>query len=240
MRLLKLFCLALVLLNLLLLIVAASQHAPRLPHAANKILPRVATLVLWESPLTRTETSAGPAEEMPLPFDEKSDGEVSSAACLQVGAFEDAATASMFLEQYRTYVLDWKLSKALSAPSSFYQVVTRPSGSREASRLTLRFLQRKSIDSFLMEQGPYANSISLGLFKHLTSARQQLATMAALGVDAQIVLFSAQSSATSLDIRTSNIQALLETIQKDEVSSKAIKQWILVDCETVALPSKTP
>ena len=106
--------------------------------------------------------------------------------CEMVGPFEDSLAAEVFLERLTAIDIAAKV-KALDLPAGErYQVFLPAESTRKDALRRLAELQANKIDSYVINRGPLANSISLGLFTKKSFALAHVESMKKLGLTPKI------------------------------------------------------
>ena len=157
-----------------------SQHAPGVPVQAGQALPALKGQKL-ELLTERLPAPASPvppptiAPEKPAPSPAPAGRAVAPAlaaepakpakeVCSSVGPFPQEAPAAGLVDALSKAGVESVLDSNVVEKEAQYWVVLPPEDSRRKALQTLRELQARKIDSYLISSGELKNAISLGLF----------------------------------------------------------------------------
>lgn len=97
--------------------------------------------------------------------------EPASKICARIGPYDEEGITRQLISQLKAAGLDAQLAHTQDAVSNQYWVLLPPAESRRRALQTLRELQARKIDSYLISSGEMKNAISLGLFSRDELAR---------------------------------------------------------------------
>lgn len=106
--------------------------------------------------------------------------------CVSVGPYEKEAEGASLVKNLDLEGVDATLEALELSREVQYWVLIPPAATRKSALQTLRKLQAKRIDSYLVSSGEMENAISLGLFNRQASAKGVLAEVTEGGFAAQI------------------------------------------------------
>lgn len=106
--------------------------------------------------------------------------------CGMIGAFSEQISARQVRDRLRAIGAIADVVEIPVPLRTDYWVHLGPYPSREAAMASLRELQKKGVDSFLIAEGELLNGISLGLFRQKASAEALLKERRAQGYDAAL------------------------------------------------------
>ena len=109
------------------------------------------------------------------------------AMCVSVGPYEDEAVGRSLIKNLAVEGVASELDQLELSKELQYWVILPPFPTRKEAMQSLRNLQAKKIDSYLISSGELRNSISLGLFSKKQSAQGVLASVKDAGFPAQLV-----------------------------------------------------
>lgn len=116
--------------------------------------------------------------------------------------------------------------------SAQYWVYLEPRPSRAAALKTLKSLQKRKIDSFVITKGELANGISLGVFRSKVSADKLEARMKKLGLDVKAK--TANSKEREYWVELEEGSDLHPTLRKRLIGEDKNVAWKYVQCSKKA------
>ena len=108
------------------------------------------------------------------------------ALCVSVGPYQQEANGRMLVKNLLTEGIASELEELELSRDTQYWVLLAPASTRREAMQTLKNLQAKKIDSYLVSTGELRNAISLGLFNKECSARGVLASVKEAGFPAEL------------------------------------------------------
>lgn len=153
--------------------------------------------------------------------------------CEVVGPYRDNMDARHMNARVQSvglkgHILD--LNKA--GASAQYWVYLEPRPSRAAALKTLKALQKRKIDSFVITKGELANGISLGVFRSKSSADKLEARMKKLGLDVKAK--TARSKEREYWVELTAGTELHPTLRKRLIGEDKNVAWKRVQCSKKA------
>ncbi len=150
--------------------------------------------------------------------------------CYVAGPYADAENADNLLSRARALGFSGKINiiEVTGSEPSEYWVYVPPRVSREAALRTLRELQQRKIDSYIITQGDLAEGVSVGLFRNKESAYGLQERISALSVPAEVKVINKDTKEHWVEVNeTSQLsEALRERIQANDTDMR----WELVEC----------
>ncbi len=170
---------------------APGSNAPEstdLPPLAGK------KLVLLTERLQKAGASAPPpapvvAKEQKEPLQRELDTvEIKKdTMCVSIGPYEEESPGRAMIKSLTIEGVASKLDQLELSREVQYWVILPPAPTRKEAMRSLRNLQAKKIDSYLISSGELRNAISLGLFTRKQSAQGVLASVKEAGFPARLV-----------------------------------------------------
>jgi hypothetical protein len=111
---------------------------------------------------------------------------IEDETCLRVGPFEDKVSAKQVGYRLQAVDIIAETESIEREREPLYWIYLAPSPSRDVALNLLRELQGKRIDSFLVTEGEFENSISLGFFSRKELAEQEQRRHIMRGYSAEI------------------------------------------------------
>jgi hypothetical protein len=105
--------------------------------------------------------------------------------CWLLGPLPEEVTAKQILMRFQGQGIDARLQELEAVTSLEYLVYTGPYPSRSEALSSLRDMQSKQLDSFVITRGELTDAISLGLFTSRRQVEQAVAELAELGYAAK-------------------------------------------------------
>ncbi|MEN9465217.1 MAG: hypothetical protein RL217_1398 [Pseudomonadota bacterium] len=150
--------------------------------------------------------------------------------CYMAGPYTNESAARNLLERISAQGLAANLKnvQVAGAEPSEYWVYVAPRPSREEALRTLRELQNRKFDSYIITQGELADGISLGLFRNAESAYKLQKATEAVGIVSQVQVMNKTQQEFWVEVRdTAELNdALRERVQGND---KDIR-WELLEC----------
>lgn len=109
-----------------------------------------------------------------------------------------------------------------------YWVYVPPRASREEALRTLRELQQRKYDSYIITQGDLAEGVSLGLFRNKESAYRLQKTVAAYGIPVDVRVVN--KTAREYWVEIAETAQLSEAIRERIRGGEEAVRWELVQC----------
>lgn len=200
------------------------RPAPMGNPAEVRNLPPLAgkTLVLLTERLPASTSSAPP----PAPVIAKEKSPVhreldevvvkKQSMCVSVGPYEDEAPGRAMIKNLAVEGVASELDRIELSKEVQYWVVLPATASRKEAMQSLKNLQAKKIDSYLISSGDLRNAISLGLFSKRQSAQGVLATVQEAGFPAELLEKERIRSEFWVRVRpgqpVENVEKTLETL----------------------------
>lgn len=150
--------------------------------------------------------------------------------CYVAGPYADTEQASHLLSRAKSLGFSASINTVEVAGDepSEYWVYVPPMVSREVAMRTLRELQQRKIDSYIITQGELAEGISIGLFRNKGSAYGLQERIKALSIPVEVRVINKDTQEYWVEIK--------ETSQLNEALRKKIRAkdvniaWELVEC----------
>lgn len=150
--------------------------------------------------------------------------------CYVAGPYVEAENADNLLLRAKSLGFSGKVNviEVLGSEPSEYWVYVPPRVSREAAMRTLRELQQRKIDSYIITQGELAEGISIGLFRNKESAYGLQERISGLSVPAEVKVINKDTKEYWVEINetTQLNEALREKIQANDTDMR----WELLEC----------
>lgn len=109
------------------------------------------------------------------------------AMCVSIGPYESETEVGSLMKNLKIEGFDSRMEALELSREIQYWVYLPPAKTRKAAMETLRKLQAKRIDSYLISSGEHQNAISLGLFNKEQSAKGVLASVSEAGFSPDIL-----------------------------------------------------
>lgn len=150
--------------------------------------------------------------------------------CYVAGPYNEGAAANNLLSRAKSLGFTGQVNiiEIVSDEPSEYWVYVPPRNSREAALRTLRELQQRKIDSYIITQGELAEGVSIGLFRNKDSAYGLQKKINALSIPVEVKVINKNTNEHWVEINetTQLNEALREKIQGVDVDVR----WELVEC----------
>lgn len=190
------------------------------PQATIELSSKAKTLTLLSelnTPLAKTKASTRANQQR-------------SNLCYAIGAFSDQQQAGHLLTRAAALGFNGSINEVTlkSDKPSEYWVYVPPRMSREEALRTLRELQKRKYDSYIITQGDMAEGVSLGLFRSKDSAYGLQDQVKKAGIDVEVKVMNETSSEYWVEIRESAqlSEPMRERIQANETDLR----WEMVEC----------
>lgn len=150
--------------------------------------------------------------------------------CYAIGPFSEQQQASHLITRAAALGFTGKINelKVASDKPTEYWVFVPPRASREEAMRTLRELQGRKFDSYIITQGDMADGVSLGLFRNKDSAYGLRDKIRQSKIDAEVKVMNETNSEYWVEISESSqlSEAMRERIQAAEKEM----HWEMVEC----------
>lgn len=156
---------------------------PRQPVAVAAVEAGGARLAL----LSERSDLLAAAQTQPVVEDEQAEEPLPTPTgphCFSIGPFTSAGSAGQFAGRMQGQQLQARVD-VLKADKVDYWVFLPAFNSREKAEARLRELKQKGVDSFIVNEAPYANAISLGHFSRRESADELRGRLQVAGISAE-------------------------------------------------------
>lgn len=150
--------------------------------------------------------------------------------CYMAGPYANEIAAQNLLERIRAQGLTANLKslQVSGAEPSEYWVYVPPRPSREEALRTLRELQNRQFDSYIITQGDLAEGISLGLFRNADSAYKLQKATEAVGIVSQVQVMNKTQQEFWVEVRDTT--ELNETVRARVQGNDQGIRWELLEC----------
>lgn len=154
-----------------------------------------------------------------------------SALCYTAGPYEQDFRAKDLLERAAAQGFNGKVKtvEVAKGEPNEYWVYVPSRASREEALRTLRELQQRKFDSYIITQGEHAEGISLGLFRNADLAYRLQKAIEAVNIPAQVQVMNKITLEYWVEVS--------ETSQLNEAMRERIKandqdiRWELLECQ---------
>lgn len=150
--------------------------------------------------------------------------------CYAIGPYQDDFNASHVLARATALGLTGKLQSVTAEDQepSQYWVHVPPRASRQEAMKTLRELQGRKVDSYIITQGELAEGISLGLFRNRESAEQILNQVKSFDIPVAIRTVSETNQELWVEIEESSqlTEGMRQRIQAEDSTAR----WEMISC----------
>lgn len=158
------------------------------------------------------------------------DSEVRQARCYVAGPYADELDARHLLARAQALALAGKINSvdiSTDEPSEYW-VHVPPRATRAAALKTLRELQQRKVDSYIITQGDLAEGVSLGLFRNQKSAQsvQKKVERFDIPVEIRVITKSVREYWVEIDQVAQLNEKMRERIQAGDSNI----DWQLVAC----------
>lgn len=173
--------------------------------------------------------------EQPLPSVSQIDNKVKRAQlCYVAGPYVELEGAENLLSRAKSLGFSGKVNTLVvvgNEPSEYW-VHVPPRISREAAMRTLRELQKRNVDSYIITQGEMAEGISIGLFRNKDSAYGLQERISAWSVPAEVKVINKDTKEYWAEIvETSQLN---ESLRERILASDTDIRWELVECSAAS------
>ena len=151
--------------------------------------------------------------------------------CYNAGPFAEEQDAKNLLARANALSFTGQINTvavAANKPSEYWVYIT-PRISRDEALRTLRELQQRKLDSYIITQGELAEGVSLGLFRNKESAYSLQKQVRNYGLPAEVRVINESMNEYWVEIKESAqlSEALRERIQ----AGKADMRWEMLECQ---------
>ena len=154
-----------------------------------------------------------------------------SQLCYSVGPYADEIDAKYLLARANALGFSGKMMTIAveSGKPLEYWVYVPPRVSREAALQTLRALQGRNVDSYILTQGELAEGLSLGLFRNSESAYAIQRKVKALQIPAEVKVVDKRINEYWISISES---AQLSEPMRQRIQGESTElRWELTECK---------
>lgn len=168
----------------------------------------------------------------PLPVAAKTATLVARAQlCYNAGPFNDEQDAKNLLARANALSFTGHLNSITTVadkPAEYWVYVT-PRVSRAEALRTLRELQQRKLDSYIITQGELAEGVSLGLFRNKESAYSLQKQVRNYGLPAEVRVINDSVNEYWVEIKES--AQLNETLRERIQAGKVGMRWEMLECQ---------
>lgn len=153
-----------------------------------------------------------------------------SDLCYVAGPFSERIDARHLLARASALGFQGELNElqVTSDKPAEYWVYVPPRPSREQALSTLRELQKRNYDSYIITQGDMSNGVSLGLFRNKDSAYGLQRKVAAANIEVEVKTINQDVSEYWVEIKES--AQLSEEIRQRIKANETEIRWEMVEC----------
>lgn len=130
--------------------------------------------------------------------------------CIRINGIASSEDADVIRARLTALEVPTELTLRSEVIRTDHWVVLGPFESTARARERLQQLQANEVESFLINQGPLSNGISLGLFSSPANAERRLASLTEAGIEARIEEFERRRQVRDLTIAAEAARLLSE------------------------------
>lgn len=153
-----------------------------------------------------------------------------SELCYMAGPFEEQIDGRHVLARAAALGFNGQLKevKVDTDKPAEYWVYVPPRPSREQALSTLRELQKRNYDSYIITQGEMSEGVSLGLFRNKDSAYGLQKKVQATGIDVEVKVVNESTNEYWVEIKET--AQLSESMRNKIKANDAELRWEMVEC----------